>query len=89
MSTREHSRSPYRIAYEGLLAVVAGRSSAASETVTLKQNAKGDVQPEITAVCREGESLMAAYARASEVMKEAQRAFGNGAERSGSFSGRW
>lgn len=78
MSTREHSRSPYRIAYEGLLAVVAGRSSAASETITLKVNAKGDVQPEVVAVVREGESLMSAYARASEVLSEAQRAFGNG-----------
>ncbi len=80
MSTREHSRSPYRIAYEGLLAVVAGRSSAASETVTLKVNAKGDVQPEVVAVVREGESLMAAYARASEVLREAQTAFQNGVE---------
>ena len=42
MSTREksHGVSPYRVAYEGLLAVVAGRTSAASETVTLKVNAK-------------------------------------------------
>jgi fructoselysine-6-P-deglycase FrlB-like protein len=80
MSTREHTRSPYRIAYEGLLAVVAGRSGAASETVTLKVNARGDVQPEVVAVVREGESLMAAYARASEVLTEAQRAFGNGVE---------
>lgn len=85
MSTREHTRSPYRVAYEGLLAVVAGRSSAASETVTLKQNAKGDVQPEVTAVAREGESLMACYARASEVMQEAQRAFGNGVESESPF----
>ena len=82
MSTREksHGVSPYRVAYEGLLAVVAGRTSAASETVTLKVNAKGDVQPEVVAVCREGESLMAAYARASEVLREAQTAFGNGVE---------
>lgn len=80
MSERRHGFSPYKYAYDGLLAVVAGRSSAASETVTLKQNAKGDVQPEITAVCREGESLMAAYARASEVMQAALRAFGAGVE---------
>lgn len=76
MSARLHERSPYRIAYEGLLAVVASRSTAASEAVTLKQNAKGDVQPEVTAVCREGESLSACYARAAEVMREALLAFG-------------
>ena len=72
---RAHGVSPYRVAYEGLLAVLTSRSSAASETITLKVNAKGDVQPEVVAVCREGESLMSAYARASEVLREAQRAF--------------
>lgn len=76
MADRAHGFSPYKYAYDGLLAVVAGRSSSASETVTLKQNAKGDVQPEVTAVCREGETIMACYARAQEVMREALRAFG-------------
>lgn len=85
MSTREHGFSPYRHAYEGLLAVLTARSSSASETVTLKVNAKGDVQPEVVAVCREGESLMSAYARASEVLREAQTAFGNGVESDGPF----
>lgn len=85
MSTREHGFSPYRHAYEGLLAVLTSRTSSASETVTLKVNAKGDVQPEVVAVCREGETLMAAYSRASEVLREAQKAFGNGVESDGPF----
>ena len=85
MSVREHTRSPWRTAYEGLLAVTAARSSAASETVTLKQNAKGDVQPEVTATAREGESLMATYSRAAEVMRLALVEFGNGHVEEGPF----
>lgn len=82
---RQHGVSPYRVAYEGLLAVLTSRASSASETVTLKVNAKGDVQPEVVAVCREGESLMAAYSRASEVLREAQRTFANGVAPDGPF----
>jgi hypothetical protein len=78
VTERPHGFSPYKYAYDGLLAVLASRSTAASESITLKQNAKGDVQPEVTAVCREGESLQACYARAAEVMREARLAFGNG-----------
>lgn len=68
MADRLHERSPWRIAYESLLA---SRGSS-SETVTLKVNAKGEVQPEVTAVRRDGESLLEAYGRASHVLRVAR-----------------
>ena len=71
MSARAHERSPWRIAFESLLA---SRGSA-SETVTLKVNAKGEVQPEVTAVAKDGEHLSAVYGRAAAVLETARRDF--------------
>lgn len=79
MSTRLSGFSPYKYAFDGLLAVVASSRQSASEGVKLHEDSKKQIHPEVTAVCREGESLMACYARAAEVMREALTAFGNGA----------
>ena len=65
MADRSHGVSPWRTAYELLI-----RSrSGGSESVTLKYNAKGDMQPEVTAVRQDGESLLEAYGRASHVLR--------------------
>lgn len=68
---RAHERSPWRIAYELLIASRAG----GSESVSLKINAKGDVQPEVVAVRQNGESLLEAYGRASHVLRVARADF--------------
>lgn len=79
MSERSHGFSPYKYAYDGLLAVIAARQSGRAESVSLKQTAKGDVVvDDVTAVAREGESLMATYSRAAEVMRAAVLDFGHG-----------
>lgn len=52
-------RSPWRIAFEAL----AHRNGSASESVTLRMNAKGGTQPEIVAVPQEGETLEQAVER--------------------------
>jgi hypothetical protein len=46
-----------------------------SETVTLKYNAKDNMQPEVTAVRQDGETLLEAYARASLVLRVAKADF--------------
>jgi hypothetical protein len=43
------------------------RHGSGSESVTLKQNAKGETQWEVVAVAQEGESLLAAQQRAELV----------------------
>jgi hypothetical protein len=43
------------------------RNGGAAESVTLKQNARGETQPEVTAVVREGEVLWDAASRAASV----------------------
>ena len=65
---RSHGVSPWRVAFELL---VASRSGG-SESVTLKVNAKGEVQPDVTAVRQDGESLLEAYARAANVLRVAR-----------------
>ena len=64
MASREHTRSPWRIAFEAL---VATRNGGASESVTLKLNAKGGIQPEVVAVPQNGETLSEAAGRAESV----------------------
>lgn len=71
MGDRLHERSPWRIAYELLL----GSRSGGSESVSLKINAKGDVQPEVVAVRQDGESLLEAYGRAERVLRVARADF--------------
>ena len=41
---------------------------SAAESVTLKRNAKGEVQPEVVAVCAHDESLMECAKRAEQVL---------------------
>lgn len=60
---RAHERSPWRIAYEQLAALMFARGGA-SESVTLRMNAKGGTQPELTCVVRDGETLSEAVGRA-------------------------
>ena len=74
MTERSHGISPWRAAYELLLA----SRSGSSESVSLKINAKGDVQPEVTAVRQDGESLLEAYGRASHVLRVARADFSSG-----------
>ena len=71
MADRSHGVSPWRVAFELL---VASRSGG-SESVTLKYNAKGDMQPEVTAVRQDGETLLQAYARASQTLRIARADF--------------
>jgi hypothetical protein len=71
MPDRSHGRSPWRDAYEALMA---SRGSS-SETVTLKVNAKGEFQPEVTAVRQDGETLIEAYGRASRILRIARADF--------------
>lgn len=71
MTERKHVRSPWRDAYELLV----GSRAGGSESVTLKYNAKGDMQPEVTAVRQDGETLLEAYARASLVLRVAKADF--------------
>lgn len=68
---RSHGVSPWRTAYELLI----GSRSGGSESVTLKYNAKGDMQPEITSVRQDGETLLEAYSRASLVLRVARADF--------------
>lgn len=63
-------RSPWRIAFEAL-----AHRPAASESVTLRINAKREVQPEVTAVAKDGESLVSVYARAAAVLRGARADF--------------
>lgn len=71
MAERTHERSPWRIAYELLL----GSRTGGSESVTLKYNAKQEMQPEVTAVRQDGETLLEAYSRASNVLRVARSDF--------------
>ena len=71
MADRSHGVSPWRTAYELLI----GSRSGGSESVTLKYNAKGDMQPEVTSVRQDGESLLEAYGRASHVLRVARADF--------------
>lgn len=81
---REHGVSPYRYALDKMAEVFAGRGS--SETVTLKINAKQEMQPEVTAVRQDGETLLEAYARAASVLRVAKADF-DPPEGSESFQG--
>lgn len=56
MSTREHSRSPWRTAFESLVAS-RGARAAGDESVSLSRNAKGLTQIEVQARAQEGENL--------------------------------
>ena len=71
MAERTHGRSPWRDAYELLV----GSRSGGSESVTLKYNAKQEMQPEVTAVRQDGETLLEAYARAALVLRVAKADF--------------
>ena len=71
MSDRSHGVSPWRTAFELLV----HSRSGGSESVTLKYNAKGDMQPEVTAVRQDGETLLEAYGRASNVLRVAKADF--------------
>ena len=71
MADRSHGVSPWRTAYELLV----HSRSGGSESVTLKYNAKQEMQPEVTAVRQDGETLLEAYARASLVLRVAKADF--------------
>lgn len=61
MSTREHARSPWRAAYELLVQNSNGSATRPRETgratVTLKENAKGEVQIEVSATATRSDDL--------------------------------
>lgn len=66
MAERTHERSPWRIAHGEVVALmhaVLARGGSA-ETVSLKMNAKGGTQPELTVVVQKDETLAQAVERA-------------------------
>lgn len=64
-----------RLSQSRILEMLLARNVGASESVTLRLNAKGETQPEVTAVVLEGETLAEAAARASEVYQAVRDAF--------------
>lgn len=67
MSTTTHDREPgKRMTLSEVVERLLQRGSAA-ESVTLKLNAKGETQPEVTAVVGDGETLAQAADRAKAV----------------------
>lgn len=61
MAERTHGRSPWRDAYEQLIQTMLGQASKPREigraTVTLKENAKGEVQIEVSATAVRADDL--------------------------------
>lgn len=66
MSAPEKPR-PVRLSLSDVLALLLTKPTRGEETVTLKANAKGDTQIEVTAREREGESLADVAERVSKV----------------------
>jgi hypothetical protein len=58
---------PHRLSQGRILEMLLARNVGASESVTLRLNAKGETQPEVTAVVLEGETLSDAADRAQQV----------------------
>jgi len=72
-SKRPHTASPWRTAYETLVDHLNRKAEAprqAAESVTLKLNAKGETQPEVTAVAGADETLQDAADRALKVYEQ-------------------
>ena len=75
---RPHTASPWRTAYEGLIDHLNRKAEAprqAAESVTLKQNAKGETQAEVTAVAGQDESLQDTADRAAAVYEQLRGTF--------------
>lgn len=59
-----------RLSLSDILALMLTRGSNEHDSVTLKLNAKGETQPEVTARSHEGETLEETAARCSKVYEE-------------------
>jgi len=59
-----------RLSLSDILALMLTRSAGEHDSVTLKLNAKGETQPEVTARSREGETLAETAARVRETYDE-------------------
>lgn len=64
---RQRTQPPHRTSVSELARLLAERRSTPTEQVSLRRNAKGDVQIEVEAVCAEDETLEQAALRCAEV----------------------